>query len=272
MDAGRSHFRSDLLFLLVLAASVSGHVSLRWLNLATAAESQHDAKEAAATEVTVQLIAEPPPLPPELLEPPEPLPIERPEPIQTSTPDVSSAGIPRSRESVLPETVQAEPVATDKSSPVASPRPQPRIPPRPPRERIAPSIPSVAEEHFRVSRRRYQEVVPHSRRPIEVPETLVSQYPAGSEVPPSFISRPLPTYPRQLLRQRIEGVVRLRVAVGRDGRVGSVKVETSSGHRAMDDSALRTVKSWVFAPAHRGGIPVEKTVIVPIRFRIRTEE
>ena len=95
---------------------------------------------------------------------------------------------------------------------------------------------------------------------------------SGAEVPPSFVSRPLPQYPEHLLLQRIEGVVRLVVTVQRDGRVASARVYRTSGYPEMDESALRTVRQWIFTPARRGQIAVEDTVIVPVRFQIRSRE
>jgi protein TonB len=64
--------------------------------------------------------------------------------------------------------------------------------------------------------------------------------------------------------------VLLEVVVRPDGRAASVAVRQSSGHRMLDDSAAETVRTrWRFVPARRGGTPVESTVTVPIRFRIR---
>jgi protein TonB len=64
--------------------------------------------------------------------------------------------------------------------------------------------------------------------------------------------------------------VLLEVVVRPDGRAARVSVRESSGYPMLDTSAASTVRTrWRFIPARRGGVPVESTVTVPIRFRIR---
>ena len=47
-------------------------------------------------------------------------------------------------------------------------------------------------------------------------------------------------------------------------------IRQSSGYGMLDTSAAETVRErWRFVPARRNGVPVESTVTVPIRFRIR---
>ena len=47
-----------------------------------------------------------------------------------------------------------------------------------------------------------------------------------------------------------------------------IEVKVSSGSSRLDDSAQRTVRTWKFIPAKRGGTPVESWVQVPIIFRL----
>jgi protein TonB len=52
-----------------------------------------------------------------------------------------------------------------------------------------------------------------------------------------------------------------------------VRLQRSSGHPALDDSALTTVRDrWRFIPARAGGVAVEGTVQVPIRFRLSGDD
>jgi TonB family protein len=89
-------------------------------------------------------------------------------------------------------------------------------------------------------------------------------------VPTALVSNPLPPYPPDLLASGVEGVVLLRVSILADGRVAEAKLETSSGHASLDESALTTVRDqWRFAPAQRNGIDVPCEVLLPIRFRVR---
>jgi protein TonB len=87
---------------------------------------------------------------------------------------------------------------------------------------------------------------------------------------PAYGSNPRPPYPLAARRLGLEGRVLLEVVVRPDGSAASVRIRQSSGYGMLDDSAADTVRTrWRFIPARRDGIPVESTVTVPIRFRIR---
>jgi protein TonB len=62
--------------------------------------------------------------------------------------------------------------------------------------------------------------------------------------------------------------VLIQVSVLGDGRVGSARVASSSGHGSLDRAALKAVKRWRFRPALRGGKPVTATLMVPVVFRL----
>jgi protein TonB len=70
--------------------------------------------------------------------------------------------------------------------------------------------------------------------------------------------------------QGLEGVVVLSVLVRHDGRVEDARVAISSGARVLDEAALAAVRTWLFAPATRGGHPVESVVEVPVKFALPT--
>ena len=56
-------------------------------------------------------------------------------------------------------------------------------------------------------------------------------------------------YPQRARRERLYGELRLMVAINRDGTLNSVEILDSSGHRVLDDAALRIVKmASPFAP------------------------
>ena len=85
----------------------------------------------------------------------------------------------------------------------------------------------------------------------------------------AYGTNPLPPYPIVARRLGMEGVVLLDVLVAPDGHAADVRVARSSGHPALDESALTTVRErWRFVPARRDGVPVESRVTVPIRFRL----
>jgi protein TonB len=62
--------------------------------------------------------------------------------------------------------------------------------------------------------------------------------------------------------------VTLLVQVDAEGRVLDLSVLGSSGHAALDESAARTVRRWLFEPARQGGQAVFSTVTVGITFRL----
>jgi protein TonB len=80
---------------------------------------------------------------------------------------------------------------------------------------------------------------------------------------------PAPRYPRQALRQRLEGTVTLRVLVDEQGWPKEVEVERSSGHRELDRAAREQVLAkWRFHPAQAQGRAVRAYALVPIAFSL----
>jgi protein TonB len=96
-------------------------------------------------------------------------------------------------------------------------------------------------------------------------EPLASGSAAASSPVAASSNRP-PRYPEDALRERIEGIVRVQVGVGRDGSVTDATVLSTSGHQELDAAALEAVRAWRFQPARLRGVPVVSRVVVPIRF------
>ena len=93
---------------------------------------------------------------------------------------------------------------------------------------------------------------------------------AGSEQsrPPRAISNPAPEYPREAIRRRLEGTVKLRVQIGVNGQVQSVSVAESSGYAMLDESALKAIRIWKFSPRLKDGQAVASSALIPIRFHL----
>lgn len=92
---------------------------------------------------------------------------------------------------------------------------------------------------------------------------------AGPEIGASLqtLASPPPPYPRDALRDRLEGTVVLDVHVDAEGRPVEVTVVTSSGHRTLDRAAQRQVlQKWRFRPALRDGRAVPALGRVPVAF------
>ena len=84
----------------------------------------------------------------------------------------------------------------------------------------------------------------------------------------NYASNPKPDYPSIARSREWEGKVTLRVQVSAEGLSDAVKIEKSSGHDILDESAMEAVKKWRFIPARRGDTAVASSVLVPINFSL----
>jgi periplasmic protein TonB len=85
---------------------------------------------------------------------------------------------------------------------------------------------------------------------------------------PDYFQNSPPEYPELAKQMRQEGLVMLAADVDREGMPVKVEIIQSSGHRLLDQAALKAVSHWKFQPGRVGDIPVESSVTVPIRFRL----
>jgi TonB family protein len=73
-------------------------------------------------------------------------------------------------------------------------------------------------------------------------------------------------YPDLARQARIQGVVKVQVVVGADGRVLNVKL--LSGHPLLAPAALEAVKQYVYSPTFVNGQPVQVTTEVDVLFQL----
>lgn len=149
-----------------------------------------------------------------------------------------------------------------KPLPVARPEPVKRKPVPVPKE-PAPVLETTASE------------APAEDAPLAPPQIAEPAPPAPAAAAISqarfdadYLRNPPPPYPPLSRRMGEEGKVILRVSVNAQGTADSVEVRTSSGSSRLDDSALRTVRTWRFIPAKRGDVAVHSFVLVPIIFKL----
>ena len=64
----------------------------------------------------------------------------------------------------------------------------------------------------------------------------------------------------------MEGKVVLKVLVGLDGKPEEITVESSSGHRVLDQAAIAAVKTWIFNAGQKNGQASRGYALVPIEF------
>ena len=97
---------------------------------------------------------------------------------------------------------------------------------------------------------------------------------AGSAIsqPAAEIYTSQPPYPPRAREAGAEGVVRLQVRIGVDGRPREVKIVRPSGRSDFDFSSVHTVeRDWRFRPARTStGTAVESTIVVAIKFDLKS--
>jgi protein TonB len=71
-------------------------------------------------------------------------------------------------------------------------------------------------------------------------------------------------YPEEAIARGLEGEVLVLIVIDEGGRVVAARVEQGSGHRLLDDAALRAVRSLRSLPAD-----APRDALLPVRFRLR---
>ena len=68
-----------------------------------------------------------------------------------------------------------------------------------------------------------------------------------------------PAYPVVAIRKQIEGTVILDLNINTHGEVEKIIVQSTSGHKILDDAAVETAKKWKFTPGTSNikGIPIK---------------
>jgi protein TonB len=98
--------------------------------------------------------------------------------------------------------------------------------------------------------------------------TSSSKRGASTVASPNYLENPPPVYPESSRQLRQQGVVILLVKVSATGAPTNITIKTSSGFAKLDRAAIQAVKGWKFKPATLGGIPVDSSVEVPVRFEL----
>jgi protein TonB len=94
-------------------------------------------------------------------------------------------------------------------------------------------------------------------------------YRAGSGIEPPRVLREVKgTYSEEARRANVTGDVVREVVVRADGTVASARVTRGLGF-GLDERAVAAVRQWRFAPARRGGVPVDVAVEVAMEFNLR---
>jgi len=87
---------------------------------------------------------------------------------------------------------------------------------------------------------------------------------SAAQMRPRLIRRVDPVYPERARQLALEGAVRLRIAVARDGSIEDVKA--LSGDPLLAEAATDAVKQWRFLPTLLNGKPVPVMTVLTITF------
>lgn len=71
-------------------------------------------------------------------------------------------------------------------------------------------------------------------------------------------------YPAEAIAQGLEGEALVLLIINENGEVSAARIEQGSGHRILDEAALRAVRSLRSLPAE-----TPRETLLPVRFRLK---
>jgi TonB family protein len=89
-------------------------------------------------------------------------------------------------------------------------------------------------------------------------------------MPPIPVYTPEPDYTPEASKAKLRGVVVLRIMIDESGNVTDVRELSAPLGKGLDESAIKTVRTWRFKPATRNGKPVPVRTKVEISFSMTT--
>jgi protein TonB len=195
---------------------------------------------------------------------------------------MQSGLIRRAVEVVVPVEVLAQLIEPPKPPAPEPPKPEP---PKPPEPKVARPAPKLPPPPMPVA---IPDPTPAPNAPLgsvapqpPAPPVMAPVAPAPAPSPPAPPARvQLPMLdadygdaneeafrPPPISRRLGEtGTVLLRITVGVDGTVTNASLVQSSGFQRLDEAALKGSRKLKFRPATRGGVPLEWTYELPVRY------
>ena len=89
---------------------------------------------------------------------------------------------------------------------------------------------------------------------------------SAAEMSRNKISGPVPKYPEEAKKERIQGTVVLDAIIGKDGTVEELIV--ASGPKELQQSALDAVRQWKYKPFLLNGDPVDVKTTVNVIYTL----
>jgi protein TonB len=200
----------------------------------------------------------------------------RPEPVQLEP--QPNPPVTRLRESLPPSKVPLEAPSAEANIEVPEPVPEPESP--------APVTPEPAVTE--VDQPALPEAATTAGSPASADSSLPEDRTKGKSAaqrrvgyrrpasPSLRVKKPRPLkaidvqalYPLGARLRGEEGVVRLTIRIGADGKLEGVEISESSGFAALDEAAERAIRRTRFAPATRNDEPIADDLTIAVRFRL----
>jgi TonB family protein len=86
--------------------------------------------------------------------------------------------------------------------------------------------------------------------------------------PPKLLAKTQPRYTDEARKAGAQGFVILEVVVDDKGRATNIKVLSPLGF-GLDESAIKAVEKWKFAPGRKDGKPVKVLATIDVRFNLK---
>ena len=106
-----------------------------------------------------------------------------------------------------------------------------------------------------------------STKPLPSPSDGALELPKERFVMPVVKRQMRPRYPKDMLSQKIEGVVLVEVVISSRGIVEVARVKKNASPD-FDAAAVAAAKQWLFAPATLDGEPVPMIATIELTFTI----
>jgi TonB family protein len=136
--------------------------------------------------------------------------------------------------------------------------PVPRAPelPAPPPTAVPPKAKASRKQQEQVAR-------PAIKREAPAPQRIRV---GGNVQQTRLVRQPKPIYPPEAKMARIQGTVKMRAVISKDGRIQ--QLELISGHPWLAAAAIEAVKNWVYEPTLLNENPVEVVTQIDVNFTL----
>jgi protein TonB len=111
---------------------------------------------------------------------------------------------------------------------------------------------------------------------LKLPEMMISKIslpghtfaPGELDKPLAAVSRIPPTYPLRAKRNNIEGWVKVRFVINKQGRVEDITIIDEDPPGVFDQAVINCVSKWRFKPGTVGGVEVRTAAETTVRFQL----